>query len=767
MDPLTAQPAPAGAPDDRSQLPDDVVLSSELAAEQRYVDRVYEQLTVATASARNVEAESRARFTSDRSDWLREESGTALFERDAFAYQAARRLAMLDAEHEGLVFGRLDLNRDDKPRYIGRLGVRDDDYEPLVIDWRAPAAEAFYRATSVTPMDVIRRRVLRCRDDKVIGIEDDLLDVSAATDLPVIGEGALMAALSRARGHQMRDIVATIQAEQDEAIRAPYQGITIIAGGPGTGKTVVALHRAAYLLYTHRKRLERGGVLVVGPSELFMNYIERVLPGLGEDSVTLKSTGGLASDVLDFASARDDGAEASAIKGSLRMVELLRRLVNEPLLDAAAHQLRVSIKGEILTLDSPEIARIRKQVLSSRRANQARAAAESALLNALWNLVPDDSPEIDLSELTRDDFDGLITGQASWQLFTNAWWSVLNAEQLLARLADRTLLAKLAGNLLTTGEQAALAESLQHADGYLPHSGHPRPSWSVSDVALLDELVAMVGPEPEQPDASQVLFIDGGDDVAELVTTAERLTDRRDEVDPNADPQNIYSHILVDEVQDISPMQWRALRRRGPQASWTLVGDPAQSSYPDLDETERAVRELIGRAPHRTYRLSTNYRSPAEVFDLAAKVIKRVFPEADLPAAIRSTGIEPRLVEARPGQLASALNAEVGLLVAQVEGTIGIIAPPSLVDEVVQAAGSEPALVAAADRLLVLTALQAKGLEYDGVIVVSPDDIVAESPGRERVLYVDLTRPTQRLVTIDLTDGQPAAWRRALDQPAR
>lgn len=763
MDLLTAQPAHDGDTPDRSQVPDEVVLASELAAEQRYVDRVYEQLKVATESARHVEAESKARFTSDRSDWLREESGTALFERDAFAYQAARRLAILDAEHEGLVFGRLDLNRDEKPRYIGRLGVRDEDYEPLVIDWRAPAAEAFYRATSVNTMDVIRRRVLRCRDDKVIGIEDDLLDASTPTDLPVIGEGALMAALSRARGHQMRDIVATIQAEQDEAIRAPYQGVTIIAGGPGTGKTVVALHRAAYLLYTHRKRLERGGVLVVGPSELFMNYIERVLPGLGEDSVTLKSIGGLASDVLGFASARDDDGEASSVKGSLRMVELLRRLVNEPLIDAEALRLRVSIKGEILTLDAPELARIRKQVLSNRRANQARPAAESALLSALWQMVPSDSPEIDLNELTKEDFDAIITGQASFQMFTNAWWSVLNVEQLLARLAEPTLLAKLANNLLNSDEQATLAESLQHARGYLPHAGQPRPNWSVSDIALLDELVAMVGPEPEQPDASQVLFIEGGDDVAELVTTAELLTDRRDEVDPYADPQNVYSHILVDEVQDISPMQWRALRRRGPQASWTLVGDPAQSSYPNLAETDRAVRDLIGRAPQRTYRLSTNYRSPAEVFDLAARVIKRVFPQADLPKAIRSTGIEPRLVEARPDHLAQALNEEVKRLVGQVEGTIGIIAPPSLVDAVVQAASHEPAMLAAADRLLVLTALQAKGLEYDGVIVVSPDDIVTESPGRERVLYVDLTRPTQRLVTIDLTDGEPANWRRALD----
>ena len=262
------------------------------------MDAVYERLEVATQSARKVASSGHSIHTTERDDWHREEHGTALFERDAFAFQAAKRLAVLDAEHEGLVFGRLDHN-DGEVRYIGRIGVRDEDYEPLVIDWRAKASEPFYRATPQHTMDVVRRRVLRCRNDRVVGIEDDLLDADAnREDLPIIGEGALMAALSRSRGVRMRDIVATIQAEQDEAIRAPYQGVTIIAGGPGTGKTVVALHRAAYLLYSNRRRFERGGILVVGPSSLFMNYIERVLPSLGEDSVTLHAIGSVVSDVL-------------------------------------------------------------------------------------------------------------------------------------------------------------------------------------------------------------------------------------------------------------------------------------------------------------------------------------------------------------------------------------------------------------------------------------------------------------------------------------
>jgi DNA helicase IV len=251
---------PAGSNGHRGTTSPEAI-EAEIATEQRHVDKVYARLREATRSARQVASEGRALYRSDRQSYVREEDGTGLYERDVFAFQAAKRLATLDAEHEGLVFGRLD-RVDKQTFYIGRIGVRDEEYEPLVIDWRAPAAEPFYRATPTRPMDVVRRRVLRSRGPRVIGIEDDLLDgENGDGELVVVGEGALMAALSRARGHQMRDIVATIQAEQDEAIRAPHQGVTMITGGPGTGKTVVALHRAAYLLYSNRRRFESGGAL--------------------------------------------------------------------------------------------------------------------------------------------------------------------------------------------------------------------------------------------------------------------------------------------------------------------------------------------------------------------------------------------------------------------------------------------------------------------------------------------------------------------------
>ncbi|WP_446698825.1 HelD family protein [Aestuariimicrobium sp. T2.26MG-19.2B] len=708
-----------------------------MAAEQDHVDRVYQALDLATASAKQVARAGSETYKSDRGDYVREEHGTAMFERDAFAYQSARRLATLDAEHEGLVFGRLDLT-DGEVRHIGRIGVRDEEYEPLVMDWRAPAAEPFYRATPNEPLGVIRRRVLRTHGATVTGVEDDLLDSSADSDLVVVGEGALMAALKRARGDAMRDIVATIQAEQDEAIRAPYQGFTVISGGPGTGKTVVALHRAAYLLYTHRKRLEKGGVLVVGPSGVFMNYIERVLPSLGEDAVTLRAVGALAVDVLGSSSDIVDTAPAALLKGSIRMLPVLRALAQLPPGDQEP-SLRVSVKGEVMTLRPQQVAGLRKQVLSNHRLNQGREAAERAALGALWGMFTNDD------ELGRDQFDDAVTSQASWTMFLHAWWPAVDPRDLLMRLVDPAVLEQVGGGL-SAEERRVLAES------FAPVVSGER-GWTIADIALLDELVSIVGAPVVEVDDDRSVIFEGGADVEELVTTMERLTDQR-VVDPDDDPQDTFAHVLVDEAQDITPMQWRMLRRRGPQASWTIVGDPAQSSFPDPDETARAMTDLVGRAPFRQFRLSTNYRSPAEVFNLAAKVITTVQPDADLPEAVRRTGFAPQLESTTPEGLHDALRQHVSRLADQVTGTIGVVSPPSLIERVRAAlATSHP------DRVRVVTPLQAKGLEYDGVLVVSPDDVVAEAPGGVRVLYVALTRPTQRLVTLDLDRGRPARWR--------
>lgn len=720
-------------------------LDREIASEQAHVDKVYQRLGSATASAKNLAQQGREIFLTDRDNFLREEDGTALFERDAFAYQAARRLAVLDAEHEGLVFGRIDLSGPEA-RYIGRIGVRDEDYNPLTIDWRAPAAEPFYRATQLDPMGVIRRRVLRCRDDRVTGLEDDLLDASAQSDLPIFGEGALMASISRARGRTMRDIVATIQAEQDEAIRAPYQGVTIISGGPGTGKTVVALHRAAYLLYTHRARLERGGVLVVGPSSVFMNYIERVLPSLGEDSVALKAIGGVAGDVLGMISERVDPAEAATVKGSLAMLPVLRRLVRTPLVeDPEGLRVRVTAKGEVLSLTDAELTRIRDQVLSTTKMNRGRGQALSLVVAALKAKMPADVA------IEPEELDDAVREHPNLAAFMNLWWPSLSATQVLARLADPELTGRVARNL-SPEQRAHLVASFAWLRNH-PETDVVR-GWSVADIALLDELVGILGMPQDDPEDGPEVFLEGGA-VAELVTTADLLARQRAE-DPDDDPQTTYAHILVDEGQDITPLQWRMLRRRGPQASWTIVGDPAQSSYPDQAKTQKAIDDLVGRAPLRRFTLSTNYRSPSEVFALAAKVITKVFPEADLPRAVRTTGIEPLLDATSKTQVHDALRAHLLSLAGQVGGTIGVIVPPSRQNDIQLFVMGDPRLRAFEDRILVVTSLQAKGLEYDGVLVLSPDEIVAEAPNGVRVLYVALTRATQRMITLDVDTSE---WR--------
>ena len=726
-------------------------LERELAAEQAHVDLVYERLAEATRSAQSVARAGLSLYQSDRNSFVREEDGTGLYERDVFAFQAARRLAVLDAEQEGVVFGRLD-RTDGEVRYVGRIGVRDADYEPLVIDWRAPAAEPFYRATPSNPMDVIRRRVLHCRGDRVVGIEDDLLDGEHGDhELVVIGEGALLAALGRARDHTMRDIVATIQAEQDEAIRAPYQGFTMISGGPGTGKTVVALHRAAYLLYSNRRRFESGGVLVVGPSRVFMNYIARVLPSLGEASVTLRSIGAVASDVVRITGDRVDDPQTAAIKGSLRMVKVLRRLVQEPPQEVPL-LLRITVDGNVLGLTADTLARIRSQVLAHHKLNSAREAVEKELLKALWRVwTPDSDDELDHDQ-ELEEFGDRVSELASFRMFLNAWWPAVSAPQALSRLADVELLKRISTSMLSNAECEVLSASYRDAT-----------DWTAADGALLDELVHLLGPVPvqEEPELAGLPDLDSG--VEEVFTTADLLSTVR-ESDPFELPHETYAHVLVDEAQDVSPMQWRMLRRRGASASWTIVGDPAQSSLTDTQEANRAIEEIIGTAPVRHFRLSTNYRSPSEVFNLAAKVVVADFPDADLPTAVRSTGHEPQLLmpaDAAPENptIPAAMINIVRSLLAEVEGTIGVICPPSTKDEL--ATHLERAGLPGAERVVVITAQQAKGLEYDAVLVITPDDIVAESPGGVRALYVALTRPTQRLVTLDAAPD--ASWRKSLE----
>ncbi|MDT7582755.1 MAG: hypothetical protein QOE32_305 [Pseudonocardiales bacterium] len=676
----------------------------EITAEQRHVDRVYARLTQLREEAKELRSAGYRRG--------QERHPGALFERDVMVFQASRMLRELETEHEGLVFGRLDKVAG-QIQYVGRLGVRDPDFEPLVIDWRAPAAAAFYRATPENPMEVVRRRTIRSFGQRVLDLTDDLLMPDAAPDgMPVVGEGSLMADLSRARGPAMRDIVATIQREQDEAVRAPSGGITEISGGPGTGKTAVALHRAAYLLYADRRRFS-GGVLVVGPSPVFMDYISRVLPSLGEDTVELRSLGG----VLDGVSAsRLDSPALAELKGSGRMRRLLKAaLASDP--PGVPTELRMVYRGQVIRLGADTLGSVRRDVHRQRATpNRARREAAAALLNALWLASGDiDNPS---SRADRESLIADLGDRSEFDAFLDDWWTELRPTEVLSWLGDPRRLSGLAGRTLRPDQVAALSASWRSADG----SG--QPDWSVADVALLDELRVLAG---------------------------ERGEGRRGR-------EFFYGHVIVDEAQDLSPMQWRMLGRRGQYASWTIVGDPAQTSWPTTDEADRARESALGRVKtRRRFQLSTNYRNSAEIFELAASVVRDVVAPAELPKPVRSTGWAPSVLTVDAAKLPAACREAVDELLEAVEGTVGVI---TAMDRRAEVSGwladrFGAGVDGAESRLRVVGSLEAKGLEYDAVVLVSPSELIAESSTGRRALYVALTRATQRLTVLSNDDS----WR--------
>jgi len=655
---------------------------------------------------------------------------TALVERDAAVRHAARRRHLLDAEHEGLVFGRLD-RRDGRVHYIGRLGVRGADGTPLVIDWRAPVAADFYRATAADPRGVVRRRMIQSRGQTVTGLEDDLLDPAAAPpDLPVVGDGGMLASLARATGPGMRDIVATIQREQDEVIRSPAAGVTVVEGGPGTGKTAVALHRAAYLLYSDRRRFAGGGVLVVGPSPVFVTYISAVLPSLGEEQATLRSLGELVDGVR---AVRIDPPALAARKGSLRMLTVLRRAVRQQV-PGAPTELRLAWRGTLLRVPGRELEAIRRRALAGRaRRNEVRRAAFDGVFEALWR----DAKDLAVSYPgTQVEFEDEIAERPDFRDFLRAWWPLLRPAQVLGWLADPARLARLADGAYPPAEVAALAESFAQAAAEGP---------SVADVALLDELAALLGrpPRPRRPRRDPYLVAPG---VREVTTHADRMAAR-----PREEPREPeYAHVVVDEAQDVSPMQWRMLGRRGRHASWTVVGDPAQSAWTgDPAELARA-RDAALRGRRHAYTLTTNYRNSAEIFEVAASVIRTVAPDQPLPVPVRRTGVVPTHLLVEPDALAAQVRAATDRLLREVEGTVGVITPLALRDRVAGwLAGERP-------RVQVVDGFQAKGMEYDGVVLVEPGALRAEAPGAAgvRTLYVALSRATQRLTTI-----ATAPWR--------
>ncbi len=703
----------------------------EIAAEQAVVDRVYDQLERATRSAHALAREGHGRAR------LGHEGG--LVERDAMVFQAAKRIAVLDAAHEGLVFGRLDLkDPTEEPRYIGRIGLRDDDHESMLVDWRAPAAAVFYQATQAEPLGVVRRRVLRSTGRRVIGVEDDLLDPGAGEDLPVVGEGALLAQLSRARDRSMHSIVATIQAEQDRAIRAPSRGVVEISGGPGTGKTVVALHRAAYLLYNDRARYERGGVLVVGPSGVFMRYIERVLPSLGETAVALRALG----EVVDgLRATRHDPPSVADVKGSAAMAELLRRTARQAV-PGAPREFRLFYRDDTLQLTGRDLGRLRRTLLAQGPRNRQVPRVATTLLDALWRQVTGERA----LERGREEFTDTLLTDDRFLRFVRDWWPPLDATEVLGWLHDPELLARVGEGVLGAAEQVVLASGWGD-------------DLSIQDVPLVDELRYLLGDVPDgagsfeaEPDPLAHL-VDAN--MPELTT----ITDREFSRVRTRTEDDVFAHVLVDEAQDLTPMQWRMVGRRGPTATWTVVGDPAQSSWPFPAEAAQARERALGDKPRHRFRLATNYRNSAEIYRFAAEYADRAGLAVDLPDAVRRTGVDP--VQRTVDDLARAVAAQAAGLLAELPGTVGVVAPVARLDEVTgwvrSLAESDPEVAAALDkgdprspssRLVVLTGLETKGLEFDGILVVAPEEIEAESVTGRSTAYVVLTRATQRLVTV-------------------
>jgi hypothetical protein len=713
----------------------DELLAAELAAEQAFVDRVYVQLERSARNARALAREGHGRGA------LGHEGG--LVERDAMVFQAARRIAQLDAAHEGLVFGRLDLvpELDPDPRYIGRIGLRDDNRDSLLIDWRAPAAAVFYQATAAEPQRVIRRRVLRCSGPKVVGVEDELLDSEVETDLPIVGEGALMAQLSRARDRSMHSIVATIQAEQDRAIRAPARGVVAISGGPGTGKTVVALHRAAYLLYTDRRRYETGGVLVVGPSGVFMRYIERVLPSLGETAVALRSLGEVVGGLR---ATRHDVPEVAAVKGSARMAELMRRTSRQQA-PSSPKEFRVFWRDDVIHLDRGVLGKLRRQLMGQGQRNRQLPRIASSLLDVMWRQVTGERGR----ERGREAFDDDMLSSQAFVDFALSWWPPLDAPEVLGWLRDPEFLARVGEGVVTPEEQRLLVDSWQVDD------------LSVEDIPLVDELRYALGDVPDRAREEDHELDDFlGGDLQELTTAAEREFGTTTGWAPPTHriEDDGYAHVLVDEAQDLTPMQWRMVGRRGRSATWTIVGDAAQSSWPVPAESAAARDAAIAGKDLHEFHLSTNYRNSAEIYDFAASYAERVGLDADLPTAVRSTGVSPREVP-RGADLGATVRAELAAIADQVAGTVAVVVPIIRRAEIAGWLASWPELAAHAphatdpaaagdDRIVVLTGIDTKGLEFDGIVVVDPDAIEAESPTGRSTLYVVLTRATQLLTLV-------------------
>jgi DNA helicase IV len=742
---------------------------AELAAEQVYVTGLHQRLD-------EVRARTAARL--EESLATVPHNPQAIGEREAQVELHTVRLVALDAAESGLCFGRLDRRDVDVPRYIGRIGLfaEDGHEEPLLVDWRAPAAQPFYTATPLHDLGVRRRRHIRTRGRTVVHIADETLDLNdpdVAQRSGLAGESVLLAALNATRTGRMADIVRTIQAEQDRIIRADERGVLVVQGGPGTGKTAVALHRAAYLLYTHRERLARSGLLIVGPSPTFLRYIADVLPSLGETGVVLADLGRLRPGLEAHAPERPEVAE---VKGRLAMAEVIAAAVGnqEAVLDAPVE---IVLDGVALRFTRADAARARSRArAASRQHNEARPAFARAVIGLLARKYADKLGQNVLGGanlLDQGDATALrreVAGEPAVHRLIDRLWPRLTAEGLL-----RDLFAN----------EGRLREAApEWADTDRAHLLRPPSSpWTAADVPLLEEADELLGVDDtgeraaarrEQQrrlaDAQETLDLLHGsrslDNETEAeseelsagdVLDAEGLAGRHEESDHRttaeraaADRTWTFGHVIVDEAQELSAMAWRLLLRKCPTRSMTVVGDVAQTSSPaGADSWDDVLGPLLGPS-WRMEELTVNYRTPSEIMAVAAEVLAAGSSNATPTESVRSTGVHPWSQAVDDAGLADAV-ADAAAGFAAEEGTLAVLVPRGRIDTVVAAVERRLPRASAGDSSdltvgpVVLTAEGAKGLEFDSVLVVDPVGIVEEGVRGHNDLYVAMTRATQRL----------------------
>ena len=690
----------------------------ELEAEQAYLDHAYECLE---ESKRVAESLRHAVETTPGGTYQNR------LERDVMWDRADARLAHLELGDLALIFGRIDtepksgggegVERPSESYYIGRLAVADEHRDPVVVDWRAPVAESFYRATGRDPMSLRRRRHFASRGRVLLGIDDELFGsaTEALDQGEVQGYGALISALEESRSGKLSDIVATIQVEQDEIIRSELPGIVVVQGGPGTGKTVVALHRAAYLLYSHRFPLEGQGVLVVGPNRVFLSYIEQVLPSLGEAGVEIAVLADLVPNVrvIGF-----DTEQVARVKGDLRMIDVVRRAVHDRE-RALRSSLRVPYGLQHLVVTPRETEEIVSQARRRFRTHNAgRKLVEQLLFERLAaSSRSEDSVEV-VRERTRRD---PLVREALERM-----WPVLTPAELLNDLfGSPGLLRSASRKALEPDEWKLLARERLHDATQVVFTNH--------DVPLLDEALELLGPRPRFKDADAI---------------------------------RTYGHIVVDEAQDLSPMELRVLDRRSLNGSMTIVGDIAQATGAWAhDDWESVLDHLPARRQPRRAELTVGYRVPGPIMELASKMLHLAAPGLQPPTSIRSTGDAPIVTGTTDAHLDVVLGESVRReLDAIGTGNVGVVVPGSLVDRVASALGAAGIDHGRATRqgldkqvTVVPTAL-VKGLELDSVIVVEPGLILTQEARGPQSLYVSLTRSTKRLSIVH-TDDLPDVLR--------